>query len=113
MIKEYKRKTIIEMKDGERLFSESSIDDFFNHINKKEVVFIQIDNVIINKYEIKKIYEENINSITEFILSLPADTQKIVKKREEEMKQRVNKVFESVEQVALYIKNYYKKNEKK
>ena len=103
-IKPYKKKLTVELKDWTKLYSDKNLQELNQALNSWWN-FIEIDGVLFNVFEFKKAYIENINSIEDYIISLPKETQKKVIDREKFMKETLNKRFESIEQIKNYLKS--------
>lgn len=101
-IKEYKQILIIELKDWQKLRTEKTMKEFMNY-QKNAWDILLIDWVAFNKYEFKKAYEENIDWIESYIISLPKDIQKKVRERETEKKLRVGRWFDSIDEIVRFI----------
>ena len=101
-IKPYKNKLTVELKDWTKLYSDKTLEELNQALNIWWS-FIEIDWVLFNIFEFKKAYIEKINSIEDFICALDKETQKKVKEREKEKKEKIWKWFESIQEIQNYI----------
>ena len=101
-IKPYKKKLTVELKDGTKLYSDKTLEELNQALNSWWS-FIEIDWVLFNVFEFKKAYIEKIDWIEDFILSLDKETQKKVRDREKEKKEKIGKWFENIEEIQNYI----------
>jgi hypothetical protein len=109
-IKVYKEMLRIELKDWTTLNSEKTVDDLRKYIeNAKDVLLI--DWILFNKYEFKKAYPYNPSDVEQFILSQDRYTQQILRLREKQKKERLDRWFRDVAEVIAYLEK--KKEEEK
>ena len=101
-IKEYKQILIVELKDWTTLRTEKTIKQFMEYYATcGDLLFI--DWVVFNCFEFKKAYEQKIYWIEDFIFSLDKETQKKVREREKEKKDKIWKWFASIQEIQNYI----------
>lgn len=106
-IKAYTKKLTIELKDWTKLYSEKTLTELHLALNSWGN-FIEIDWVLFNIYEFKKAYIEKINSVSDYIISLPKEQQIIIQEREEYLKKNLNKRFKNINQIKRYL--HFKNN---
>jgi len=103
-IKPYKQKLTVELKDWTKLYSDKNLEELNQALNSWWS-FIEIDWVLFNVFEFKKAYIDKINSIQDYILSLPKDQKIIVKDREQWLIENLGRRFKNIEEINKYIKN--------
>ena len=106
-IKEYKQILIVELKDGTILKTEKTLNQLMEYYANCWDLLL-IDWVVFNRFEFKKAYEEKIDWIEDFIFSLDKETQKKVRDREKEKKEKLWKWFENIQEIQNYIENNVK-----
>lgn len=105
-IRNYKQLLTVELKDGTKLNTEKDKEKLQEAVAQSD--FVQLDWILVNKYEIKKAYYRSITTIEEYILTLDKDLQAAARKREKEKKRKVWKWFDSIEEVSNYLqRNWY------
>lgn len=101
-IKEYKQLLTVELKDWTLLNTEKTLEQLQKYFATAPD-FVTIDWVMFNKYEFKKAYERKVDSVEQFILSQPKEVQDSIRDRAKQMRERVGKRFETIEQVQNFI----------
>ena len=102
-IKPYEQLLTIELKDWTILNTNKSIDALYIFL-AEAWDFIKIDWVIFGRYEFKKAYERNVDTVEAFILSQPKDIQDKIRLRNKQKYEKVGKNFKNIEQIQHYIK---------
>jgi hypothetical protein len=102
-IKEYKKILIIELKDWTTLRTEKTINQFMEYYEQCWDLLL-VDWVIFNRFEFKKAFEEKIDCVENYIMSLEKDIRKKVETREKEKKEKIWKWFKNISEVENYIK---------
>ena len=99
----YKQILIIELKDGTILRTKFTKEQLKAYIEECPFV-MDIDDVLFNKFEFKKAYEEKLWSIDSHILSKAPDAQKALRIREKEKMSLVGRWFDTVQEIENYLK---------
>jgi len=99
-----KNSITVKTKNWDNYFVEATKEEFSKVLNSN-IIFIDLWDAIVNKYEIIKVEDTYLNDIETAILSYDKTIRIKLKERERQKIERVWKWFESVQEVYNYVNN--------